>query len=130
MAQPPRQPTLILRDVQIEAFRAAARRAFADALADRFREQEPSAARLDRAELRAFVRAQVDRADGYGLDTERGAALFLIAAWHLGDGFDLRLRAGKRLIFRPGVAAERREAMLEELLAELGVGADGEDEEA
>lgn len=73
-------------------------------------------------QLTGFIHSQVGKAEQYGLLSQRGAALFVAAAWCMGDGFDLRMRGGKRPIFGRDTFPSEREAMLEELLRERGAG--------
>ncbi|NTX60902.1 hypothetical protein HUA74_09545 [Myxococcus sp. CA051A] len=113
---------LIIRDEQKQVFQQESRRRFEVLLADFLREHYPAARRMAPELLSGFVHTQVSKAGPYGLVSRRGAALFVAAAWHLGDGFDLRLRGGKRPIFGRDTFPSEREAMLEDLLHELGAG--------
>ena len=68
------------------------------------RRHHPEAAALDDGELAQGVRAQLERAADYGLDSERGAASFVYAAWLLGPGFDERVPALAQVLREPALS--------------------------
>ena len=72
------------------------------------REHHPEAAALDDEALRAGVRQQLDRAGAYGLDSERGAASYVYAAWLLGPSFDERIPAIGQILREPAMPPARK----------------------
>lgn len=72
------------------------------------REHHPEAAERDPAELRAGVRAQLDRAAEHGLVGERGVASFVYAAWLLGPGFDERIPVLAQILRDPALPPLRK----------------------
>jgi hypothetical protein len=79
---------LKIREDQMDALAESQAELFDERLARFLRGQFPEAADEPPEELRAAVREQVMKAEGYGLTTERQAAVYVTCAWLLGLDFD------------------------------------------
>ena len=53
----------------------------------------PAAGRMPRDQLDAWVHQRCEKADQYGLVSERAAALFVVVSWLNGDDFDSQSQA-------------------------------------
>lgn len=60
---------------------------------------------LDNDQLRRAIRAQATRARQHGLTDERSVALFVNAAWLLGENFDERIPALAQVLAAPELSA-------------------------
>lgn len=48
----------------------------------------PESREVPAAEMKAILRVQLQRCQGYGFTTERQAAIYVVTAWLLGERFD------------------------------------------
>lgn len=89
----------VLRNAQAERF--------CESIVLFLRQQFPSDAKLKSGDLQDWVARSVQRAQKYGLETERQALTFILAAWILGDQFDhdARVRAA---LTGPGRPAQNK----------------------
>lgn len=92
---------LKIREDQLRALAAPQAERFEARLADFLREQFPEAAEEPPDELRAAVRAQAEKAEAYGLLTERQAAAYVACAWLLGPDFDTEFPAAVEVLGSP-----------------------------
>lgn len=89
---------LKIREDQMAALAAPSAELFDERLARFLCEQFPEASDEPPAELRAAVRGQVEKAGGYGLTTERQAAVYVTCAWLLGPDFDAEFPAAREML--------------------------------
>jgi hypothetical protein len=117
---------LKIREDQLEALAAPSAEAFAERLARFLCEQFPEASEEPPAELRAAVGGQAERARGYGLTTERQAAVYVTCAWLLGPDFDAEFPAAREMLgtdeYPPEDKADWLERWVEALFGALEEG--------
>lgn len=104
-----------IRKEHMDAQSKAVREHYEDRLYDFLCEEFPEAKDEPPAELRAEIHRQVEKAKGYGLDTEQDVATYLTSAWMLGKEFDAEFPAAKDILTSP----MRDSAMKAEDLAKL-----------
>lgn len=97
---------LVIRNVQMVAFQAAVWRKVYGQIADAMLTLRPAAGETDEALLH-FVEQEAARARSYGLLTPGEQASFVIAAWLMGSGFDLREPA-RSALRSSGVSEQKR----------------------
>jgi hypothetical protein len=104
-----------IRKEHMDAQSKAVREHYEDRLYDFLCEEFPEAKNEPPAELRAEIHRQVEKAKGYGLDTEQDVATYLTSAWMLGTKFDTEFPAANDILTSP----MRDSAMKAEDLAKL-----------
>lgn len=113
-----------IRAEQVDVLEGDARGRFVRRLCAELRGRFPAAAAMDPERLSQFAGAEVDKALGCGIASEAAVAAFVLAAWQLGAGFDLRQRGAGAVLDVHALPAER-EARLIAFVRRLGVFASG-----
>jgi hypothetical protein len=103
---------------QISAFREDAESRYVDSVVTFLKSNIPKAAEDKPETLNAFVAAMVKKAKGYGLATQREAAIYVITAYLLGENFDESFERGRRVLHSSLPGADKAE-MLQRAAIEL-----------
>lgn len=102
---------MTIHDFQMAVFARVHAARFEDDVVRHLRKCYSAARQLPRATIRAFVRAQVVKAQGYGLASERHLATYVDTAWQLGGDFDDRFPVlGRMLRLPPAFTDPERKA--------------------
>ena len=87
-----------IRASQFEAFESAAEERFVQGLVAFLRESVPGASDDPPGELKAFTESMVRKAEGYGLTTQRDAAIYTTCAYMLGENFEEHFHPARRTL--------------------------------
>lgn len=114
---------ITIRAFQMDAFSKAADAAFEKRVVDFLQGRFDDARAMPRPELTEGVRAQIARAGGYGLTTERQVAIYVTTAWILGIDFDTRMPYFRDVLRAGAIDPDRKAEILadrtEEIIATL-----------
>jgi hypothetical protein len=108
-----------IREQQMDEFARNQREGFVDRVTVHLRAHFPDAAVVPWAELRAGVAAQIARGERYGLELEQENAVYVTAAWLLGEDFDTRMPAAEAVLSSPNLSGEEKRRWLDEFTREL-----------
>lgn len=114
---------LKIRDEQMQALGDPMESRFVDGLVEFLREQFADARICEPAEIRPEVARQVERARGHGFAAKEHLATYVTAAWLLGQDFDERFPAAKRMLadasYTPADKSDWLAEWTERMFAEL-----------
>ena len=68
----------------------------------------PDAGQLERSELAEAIARQIEKAEAYGLCTERHATKYVVTAWLLGVDFDTEFPAAREVLPSKKLTAEEK----------------------
>lgn len=108
-----------IRKEQMDAQSKAVREHYEDRLYDFLCEEFPEAKNEPPAELRAEIHRQVEKAKGYGLESEQDVATYLTSAWMLGKKFDTEFPAAHDILVSPMRSPEMKAEDLAKLTERL-----------
>ncbi|KYG03089.1 hypothetical protein BE21_53405 [Sorangium cellulosum] len=108
----------IKRD-QAGALSALARSAFRERLVRFVQENCNGAARVSRSELSQTVKFLIERAESYGIETERQVAIFVVTRWVIGEKFDSVFSQIERMLIDDSIGADEKTSRLREYAMDL-----------
>jgi hypothetical protein len=109
---------VLIRKEQMNAFQQATDSIYEMRLFHFLQNQFPDAAREAEVSLVEGIKAQIAKARGYGLLTERQIAVYITSAWLMGGDFDQEFPAAREML-RSNVTPDDKSDWLERFTEEL-----------
>jgi hypothetical protein len=108
-----------IRKEQMDAQTKAVLEHYEDRLYEFLCEEFPEAKDEPPDELRAEIHRQVEKAKGYGLESEQDVATYMTSAWMLGKEFDTEFPAANEILISPLRTSEMKAEALAKLTERL-----------